>query len=155
MDNQRCEDSIEVIQLKNRIKELEATIHSMYDRISRANDVIMNCRCKTFKYYRSEANPVPTFSPNPSPEALFEKFISEENREFEYNPNYYMPILELKDMYNRWRRENGYERVAWDPKIYNMAFQEKGLYVNDTRTTLTYLGRQITGQYVYGIQPAA
>ena len=107
---------------------------------------------KSFKHYRSEATPD---APIPSPEALFEKFISEGDREFEYNPNYYMPILELKDMYSAWRRENGYEKEAWYPKIYNMAFQEKGLYVNDTSTTLTYLGRKITGQYVYGIQPAA
>jgi hypothetical protein len=58
-------------------------------------------------------------------------------------------------MYYAWRREYGYDKVAWDPKMFNMAFQEKGLYFNDTSTTLTYLGRKITGQYVYGIQPAA
>lgn len=68
--------------------------------------------------------------------------------------NCYMPLAEVKDMYFNWRREHGYEKEAWKPEVYNTALREKGLYVNDKRTTLNYMGREITGQFVYGIRPA-
>ena len=87
---------------------------------------------------------------------LFSGFLSSSEFEMDlHNPREcYMPLLELKDMYFAWRREHGYEKEAWKPEVYNMAIREKGLYINDTRATLSYLGREVTGQFVYGIRPA-
>lgn len=75
-----------------------------------------------------------------------------EGESLELDPEHYMPMESLKQMYMEFRRNNGHHVRAWTRDLYSSVFQSFGLHVK--RTTKVYEGRTRSNiDFVLGVRP--
>lgn len=70
---------------------------------------------------------------------------------FEFDMDAYIPIKELVELYDCYRRLNCLDKIRWSKDHYQPTFEELGLFVmKDTRI---WEGVRISGFWVLGIKP--
>jgi hypothetical protein len=72
---------------------------------------------------------------------------------FEFHLSYYMSLADFKTMYYLYRKDNNEDRVKWNKDHYHAVFQEIG--INIQKKTLQNENRQVTQEYVVGLQMVA
>ena len=69
---------------------------------------------------------------------------------FEFDPQYHMPLKDFKDLYSLFRKSNGEEKCKWNKDHYSATFQERGLSISKKTTEIN--GKSFSGEFVIGLQ---
>lgn len=69
---------------------------------------------------------------------------------FEFDPQYDMPLKDFKELYSLFRKSNGEEKCKWNKDHYHATFQERGIKIS--KKTKDINGKSFTGEFVIGLQ---